>query len=114
VGRTNSQPSSRSICRSGTPSWAPSRRPPAWSSKTHLAIRACQAGHRVLFATAAQWVARLAEAHRAGRLQTELTRLGRYSLLVFRRSRLHPLWSQSRQPVLPACLRPRAESCAQP
>ena len=33
-----------------------------------LGIRACQAGHRVLFATAAEWVARLAEAHHAGRL----------------------------------------------
>jgi DNA replication protein DnaC len=41
-----------------------------------------QAGHRVLFATAAQWVARLAEAHAAGRLQVELVRLGRYPLLV--------------------------------
>jgi hypothetical protein len=56
------------------------------TGKTHLAIglaiRACQAGHRVLFATAAQWVARLAEAHHAGRLQGELIRLGRYPLLV--------------------------------
>jgi DNA replication protein DnaC len=54
--------------------------------KTHLAIglsiRACQAGHRVAFATAAQWVARLADAHAAGRLQAELVRLGRYPLLV--------------------------------
>jgi DNA replication protein DnaC len=59
---------------------------PPGTGKTHLAIglaiRACQAGHRVLFATAAQWVARLAEAHQAGRLQTELVRLGRYPLLV--------------------------------
>ena len=56
------------------------------TGKTHLAtglaIRGCQAGHRVLFATAAGWVARLAEAHHAGRLQAELTRLGRYPLLV--------------------------------
>ena len=41
--------------------------------KTHLAIglaiRACQAGHRVAFATAGEWVDRLAEAHHAGRLQ---------------------------------------------
>jgi DNA replication protein DnaC len=36
----------------------------------------------VLFATAAQWVARLADAHAAGRLQAELVRLGRYPLLV--------------------------------
>src|SRR5262249_18158154 len=47
-----------------------------------LAIRACQAGHRVCFATAAEWVARLAEAHHGGRLQAELIRLGRYPLLV--------------------------------
>jgi DNA replication protein DnaC len=59
---------------------------PPGTGKTHLAtglaIRACQAGHRVAFATAAGWVARLAEAHHAGRLQAELTRLGRYPLLV--------------------------------
>jgi DNA replication protein DnaC len=46
---------------------------PPGTGKTHLAIglaiRACQAGHRVLFATASEWVARLAEAHHAGRLQ---------------------------------------------
>ena len=59
---------------------------PPGTGKTHLAIglaiRACQAGHRVAFATAAEWVARLAEAHGAGRLQGELLRLGRYPLLV--------------------------------
>jgi len=59
---------------------------PPGTGKTHLAIglaiRACQAGHRVLFATAAEWVARLADAHAAGRLQGELVRLGRYPLIV--------------------------------
>jgi DNA replication protein DnaC len=59
---------------------------PPGTGKTHLAIglgvRACQAGHRVAFATAAQWVARLADAHAAGRLQGELVRLGRSPLLV--------------------------------
>ena len=59
---------------------------PPGTGKTHLAIglaiRACQAGHRVLFATAAEWVTRLAEAHHSGRLQDELRRLGRYPLLV--------------------------------
>ena len=59
---------------------------PPGTGKTHLAtglaIRACQAGHRVAFATAAGWVARLAEAHHAGRLQNELVRLGRYPLIV--------------------------------
>src|ERR1700745_223398 len=42
---------------------------PPGTGKTHLAIglaiRACQAGHRVLFATAAEWVARVAEAPHA-------------------------------------------------
>ena len=59
---------------------------PPGTGKTHLAtglaIRACQAGHRVLFATAAVWVDRLATAHHDGRLQDELTRLGRYPLIV--------------------------------
>jgi DNA replication protein DnaC len=59
---------------------------PPGTGKTHLAtglaMRACQAGHRVLFATAAQWVARLLDAHHAARLQDELTKLGRYPLLV--------------------------------
>jgi DNA replication protein DnaC len=59
---------------------------PPGTGKTHLAtgiaIRACQAGHRVLFATAAEWVARLADAHQAGTLQAELARLGRYPVLV--------------------------------
>jgi DNA replication protein DnaC len=59
---------------------------PPGTGKTHLAtglaIRACQAGHRVAFATAAAWVARLAEAHHNGRLQAELTKLARIPLLV--------------------------------
>jgi DNA replication protein DnaC len=59
---------------------------PPGTGKTHLAtglaIRACQAGHRVAFATAADWVARLADAHHGGQLQAELVRLGRYPLLV--------------------------------
>ena len=59
---------------------------PPGTGKTHLAtglaIRACQAGHRVLFATATEWVTRLAEAHHGGVLQQELRRLGRYPLLV--------------------------------
>ncbi len=59
---------------------------PPGTGKTHLAtgiaIRACHAGHRVLFATASQWVDRLATAHHDGTLQDELRRLGRYPLLV--------------------------------
>src|SRR5437867_3176537 len=59
---------------------------PPGTGKTHLAIglgiRACQAGHRVLFNTAAEWVARLGDAHNQGRLHDALRRLGRYPLLV--------------------------------
>ena len=59
---------------------------PPGTGKTHLSIglgiRACQAGHRVAFATAAEWVARLAVAHHAGRLQDEITKLGRTPLLI--------------------------------
>ena len=59
---------------------------PPGTGKTHLAIglgiRACQAGHRVAFATAIQWVGRLGEAHAQNRLQEELTRLGRIPLLI--------------------------------
>jgi len=59
---------------------------PPGTGKTHLAtglaIRACQGGHRVLFATASEWVDRLAEAHHADRLQAELRRLVRYPVLV--------------------------------
>ena len=69
---------------------------PPGTGKTHLAIglaiRACQAGHRVQFATASQWVARLADAHTAGRLQTELVRLGRYPLLVVDEVGYIPFW----------------------
>ncbi|WP_272924055.1 ATP-binding protein [Streptomyces sp. SID3343] len=60
-------------------------RPPG-TGKTHLAVglavSACQAGHRVAFATAAEWVDRLAAAHHTGCLQAELTRLSRYPLIV--------------------------------
>jgi DNA replication protein DnaC len=59
---------------------------PPGTGKTHLAtalgIRACQAGHRVAFATAIEWVARLAQAHSAGQLQEELRRLGRIPVLI--------------------------------
>lgn len=59
---------------------------PPGTGKTHLAtglgIRACQAGHRVAFATAAQWVTRLAEAHQVRCLSDELTRLGRIPLII--------------------------------
>ncbi|MEE1753368.1 IS21-like element helper ATPase IstB [Streptomyces sp. SP18CS02] len=56
------------------------------TGKTHLAValgvRACQAGHRVQFATAAEWAARLGEAKAAGRLGKELARLDDCPLLI--------------------------------
>jgi len=59
---------------------------PPGTGKTHLAtalgIRACQAGHRVAFATANEWVARLGQAHAAGMLHKELRQLVWIPLLV--------------------------------
>jgi DNA replication protein DnaC len=59
---------------------------PPGTGKTHLAIalaiKACQAGHRVAFATAQQWIDRLEEAQHRNALDNELRRLERYSLLV--------------------------------
>jgi DNA replication protein DnaC len=47
-----------------------------------LAIKACQDGHRTLFATAQQWVDRLEGAQHRNSLDDELRRLDRYRLLV--------------------------------
>ena len=59
---------------------------PPGTGKTHLSIalgiRACLAGHRVLFRTATEWVARLAEAKHDGRLEDELVALRRIPLLI--------------------------------
>ena len=59
---------------------------PPGTGKTHLAIalslRACLAGYRVLFASATEWVARLGDAQRQGRLAEELRRLERIPLVV--------------------------------
>ena len=59
---------------------------PPGTGKTHLAtalgITAARHGHRVLFATATDWVTRLSDAHRAGKLAQELSRLRRYGLII--------------------------------
>ncbi|WP_163761723.1 IS21-like element helper ATPase IstB [Mycobacterium paragordonae] len=55
----------------GKPTWRP-------ASRSALA----KPDHRVMFATASQWVDRLAAAHHSGTLQAELVRLARYPLLV--------------------------------
>ncbi|MEU1320868.1 IS21-like element helper ATPase IstB [Streptomyces tibetensis] len=59
---------------------------PPGTGKTHLAValgvRACQAGQRVLFGTAAEWAARLSDVRAAGRLDAELTALDDHPLLI--------------------------------
>src|SRR5436189_3527219 len=59
---------------------------PPGTGKTHLAIalgiRACLAGQRVAFATATEWVARLGDAQRQGRLDEELRKLLWIPLLI--------------------------------
>lgn len=59
---------------------------PPGTGKAHLAIglaiKAAQTGHRIAFATAVDWVARLKAAHNAGRLPAELAKLRRIGLLV--------------------------------
>jgi DNA replication protein DnaC len=59
---------------------------PPGTGKTHLAtglgIAAASHGHRVLFATATDWVTRLTDAHRAGNLPQELARLRRDGLII--------------------------------
>lgn len=59
---------------------------PPGTGKTHLAtalgIKAAQGGHRVLFASAVEWVARLHAAHQQCRLAAELMKLRRYALII--------------------------------
>src|SRR5579875_768350 len=59
---------------------------PPGTGKTHIAtalgVRACLAGQRVAFATATQWVARLADAKRQGGLEAELRRLSFVPLVI--------------------------------
>ena len=59
---------------------------PPGTGKTHVAIalgiRACLAGQRVQFATATEWVARLGDAQRQGRLDEELRKLLWTPLLI--------------------------------
>ena len=59
---------------------------PPGTGKTHLAtglgIIAARHGHRVLFATATDWVTRLTDAHQHGQLAAELAKLRRYGLII--------------------------------
>ena len=88
---------------------------PPGTGKTHLAIglaiRACQAGHRVLFATAADWVdPRRRPPRRPAASRTHPPRP--LPAARRRRSRLHPLRTRSREPVLPARLEPATNAPA--
>jgi DNA replication protein DnaC len=59
---------------------------PPGTGKTHLSIalgvQAARRGHRVAFASAQDWVGRLAAAKRTGRLEDELERLRRTPLVI--------------------------------
>jgi DNA replication protein DnaC len=59
---------------------------PPGTGKTHLSIalgaQAARRGHRVAFASAQDWVGRLAAAKRAGKLEDELERLRRIPLVI--------------------------------
>jgi DNA replication protein DnaC len=59
---------------------------PPGTGKTHLSIalgvRACLAGQRVQFATATQWVARLAEAKRQDNLEAEIKKISLIPLIA--------------------------------
>jgi DNA replication protein DnaC len=59
---------------------------PPGTGKTHLSIalgvQAARRGHRVAFASAQDWVGRLGQARRAGKLEDELERLRRIPLLI--------------------------------
>ena len=83
---------------------------PPGTGKTHLAtgiaIRACQAGHRVLFATASEWVDRLADRPPRRAPAGRAAPPGPLPAARRRRGRLHPLRTRSREPVLPARLLP--------
>jgi len=59
---------------------------PPGTGQTHLAIgfgiKSAQSGHRVAFATAVDWVARLKAAHAGGKLPAELARLRQIWLIL--------------------------------
>ncbi len=59
---------------------------PSGTGKTHLAtalgIQAAHPGHRVLSATATDWVTRLPGAHRQDRFPQDLAKLRRYGLII--------------------------------
>ena len=91
---------------------------PPGTGKTHLAtalgVAAAHHGHRVLFATATDWVTRLTDAHRAGRLPARARPAAPLRTDHRRRGRLPPLRARRREPVLPARLIPLRTRLADP
>jgi DNA replication protein DnaC len=83
---------------------------PPGTGKTHISIalgvRACLAGQRVVFRTATEWVALLAEAQRRDRLDEELDRLERIPLLICDEVGYIPFDLPSREPDVHARLPP--------
>lgn len=77
----------------------PTRPGPPSTGKAHLAtgmgIAAAHHGHRVLFATAPEWVTRLTDAPCAGRLPQDLARLRRYGLITVDEVSLHEVLAAS-------------------
>lgn len=59
---------------------------PPGTGKTHLSIglgiKAALGGHKVIFATASEWVRRLSDAQRMSKLDEELAKLRRYGVLI--------------------------------
>ena len=77
---------------------------PPGTGKTHLAIalamKACERGYRVAFATAQEWVSKLEAAQDRNQLEQELRRLERYHLLVVDEIGYLPLERQAANPLL--------------
>ena len=86
---------------------------PPGTGKTHLAIglaiRACQAGHRVAFATAAQWVAVSPPPTTRENCKPNSS-AGPLPPHYSGRGGLHSIRGRSGEPVLPACLFPLRKS----
>jgi len=83
---------------------------PPGTGKTHLSIalgiRACLAGHRVVFRTATEWVALPADAQRQGPARRLARPSTPDSAADRRRGRLHPVRPARRQPDVHARLAP--------
>ena len=82
VNKSPRSPPGRSSPRPATSCCSAHPAPAKPTSPQGSASVAAHHGHRVLFATAVDWVARLQDAHRLGRLPAELARLRRYGLII--------------------------------